>query len=353
LARDCRPCESVWSREIGKSFERSEVAEAFEAGPIVAGNKAVEEGVAIGLARKGSSCAAALGFPADGLSNAAVEAFDETVGLRPIRSGQAVIDVVVGADEIEWVIAGRPTGRLVLHIDGEAVGELCTVVGQDGMNAMWEVSQESREEAGRSLGVAPSMDFDINVAGGAVDRDEDIAFAPLQGRQMLQIEVNEADSRLLKDTDTGPVRLLALADPMTLEAAVDGAAGQLRVDATSHHLDDIVQRQLQRCSQLADQRLFHGRQARRQPVRPVRAVVNRGSAVPATDRGLADAEFCRQLRYRLLATLDVGSDFGGSCGIGVQVQFHDARRSLRYEMPWSTPIPSTQSPGTKHESRGP
>jgi hypothetical protein len=32
----------------------------------------------------------------------------------------------------------------------------------------------------------------------------------------------------------------------------------------------------------------------------------------------------------------------------VQAQLHDARRSPIYEMPRSTPIPSNQSPGTKH-----
>src|SRR6267378_2872341 len=213
------PCFRVWSREIGKGFQGSEVAEAFESGPIVVGNKAVEEGVAIGMAGKGAPCAAAFWFPTDGLGDAAIEAFDETVGLGPIRSGQAVIDLVFGADEIERVMAGGFTGRLVLHVDGKAVGELGAVVGQDGVNAIWEVSQESPEEARRSLGIAPSMDFDIDVAGGAVDRDEGIALAPLQGRQMLQIEVNEADRGLFKDADAGLVRLVALADPMALEAA--------------------------------------------------------------------------------------------------------------------------------------
>lgn len=63
------------------------------------------------------------------LADPAVEAFDEAVGLWPIRSGQAVINVVVGADEIERVMAGRPARRLVLHIDGKAVGELGAIVG--------------------------------------------------------------------------------------------------------------------------------------------------------------------------------------------------------------------------------
>ena len=141
----------------------------------------------------------------------------ETFGFADFRGRQAEV--------IERVMAGRLTGWLVLHVDGKAVGELGAVIGQDGVNAIWEVSQESPEEARRSLGIAPSMDFDIDVAGGAVDRDEGIAFAPLQGRQMLQIEVNEADRGLLKDADAGLVRFSALADPVALETAMDGAAG--------------------------------------------------------------------------------------------------------------------------------
>jgi hypothetical protein len=37
----------------------------------------------------------------------------------------------------------------------------------------------------------------------------------------------------------------------------------------------------------------------------------------------------------------------------VQVQLHDARRSLIYEIPRSTPIPSNQSTGTEHEGGDP
>jgi hypothetical protein len=200
------------------------------------------------MAGEGAACAAALGFAAYGFGDAAVEAFNEAIGLRSIRSGQAVIDVMAGADEIERVLAGRLSRRLVLHIYGKAVGELCAVIGQNGVNRVREVSQEPGEKAGRSPGIALEVDFDIDVAGGAVDRDEGIAFTPLQGRQMLQIEVNEADSRLFKDAEAGLVRLLAMADSVALEATMDSAAGQRVVDATSHHFDDIVERQLQRRS---------------------------------------------------------------------------------------------------------
>src|SRR4051812_24924566 len=291
------------------------------------------------MAREGAAGDAAFGFSADSLADAAVEAFNEPVGLRPIRSGQTVIDAVVGADEIERVMTGSAPGRLVLHIDGKAVGELGAVVGQDGVNAMREVDQEALEKARRSLGVAPWMDLDIDIAGGAVDRDEGLVLSPAQGRQMLEVEVNEPDTGLFEEADTGPGRLLALTDPVTLQAAMDGTARQAAINATPHHLDDIVQRQLQCCSQFADQRLFHCRQVRRQPVRPVRAVAGCGPAAPTANGGFADAKFTGQLRHRLPAALDVGPDFRSGRGIGVQVQFHDARRSPRYAMPCSTPIP--------------
>ena len=66
---------------------------------------------------------------------------------------------------------------------------------------MREVGQEAFEEAGRGGSVPPGMDLDIDVAGGAVDGDESIAFAPLQSRQMLQVEMDKADAGCLEDTD--------------------------------------------------------------------------------------------------------------------------------------------------------
>jgi hypothetical protein len=155
-----------------------------------------------------------------------------------------VVDFVAGADEIERMFAGGLAGRFVLHIDGKTVGELGAIVRQNGVNAMREVGQEPIEEADRGLSIALLKDFDIDVAGGAVDRNEGVAFAPLQGRQMLQVEVNEAHSCLFKYADARLIRLFALTDPVALETAVNGAAGQLSVDAASHHLDDIVQWQL-------------------------------------------------------------------------------------------------------------
>src|SRR4029077_18674020 len=85
----------------------------------------------------------------------------------------------------------------------------------------------------------------------------------------------------------------------------------------------------------------------------VRAVEDAGTRAPATNGGLADAELGCELRGRLRAGLNVGALLRRGRRVGVQVQLHDPRRSLIYEMPRSTPIPSTQSPGTKHQSGDP
>jgi hypothetical protein len=139
---------------------------------------------------------AALGLAADGFGNAPVEAFDQAIGLRPIRPGEAVLDAAFCADAVERMAARRFVFGLVLHVDGEAVGELAAVVGEDGVNGIWEVRQEALQESRRGLGVAAGMDLQVNVTGGPVDGDEGIAFAPLQRRQMLQVDVNEADGCL-------------------------------------------------------------------------------------------------------------------------------------------------------------
>src|SRR5512133_2113474 len=83
-------------------------------------------------------------------------------------------------------------------------------------------------------------------------------------------------------------------------------------------------------------------------MRPVRYGA---AAAPTPDRGLADPELGRQFSDRPLTALDVGTRLRRRRGVGVQAQFHDTRRSLTKATPRSTPIPSNQSPGTKHESR--
>jgi len=87
-----------------------QVSETFEAGSIVVADKAVEEGVAVGVRDEEAMGDAALGLLSDGLDDAAVEALDETIGLRPIGSCQTMGDTASGADAIEGV-AGLNVAR--------------------------------------------------------------------------------------------------------------------------------------------------------------------------------------------------------------------------------------------------
>ena len=323
-----RPCERVWSREIGECFERGEIVEAFEACSIVVVDEAIEEGVPVGVRPEQPARDAALGLAADGIDDTAVEALDQAVGLRSIRPREAVLDTAFGAEPVERVTTGWLVLRFVLHIDGETVGELGTIVGEDGVNGMREVSQKALQEARRGVGIPPGVDLQIDVTRGAIDSDEGVAFAALQRWQVLEIDVNKSNGSLLEDADSRLVRFGTLAQAMALEAAMGGAAREFVIHAASHHFDDVVERQLQLRSQFTDQRLFHRREVGLQRPGRVRTIAHRSAATPAADRGLADPEFGRQLRNRPPAALDVGPDLRGRGGVGVQIQFHDARRSL-------------------------
>ena len=186
----------------------------------------------------------AFGLPSDCFCNAAVEALDETVGLRPIRSGEAVVNSVIGTDAIKGVAPRGAIFWLVLHVDSKAISKLTAVIGKDRVNEMREVSEKALEESFCRRGVALGMYFQKDVAGRPIDGDEGIALLFFQGRQMFEIDVNEADSRFFKYADRRLVRFGAPVESMPNQATMDGATGKLRVGATIHDLNDIVERQL-------------------------------------------------------------------------------------------------------------
>ena len=114
-----------------------QIAETFETGVIVIVDEAIEEGISVGMRCEAAMSDAAFRLPTHGVSDAAVEAFDEAVGLRPVGSSETVVDLALGAEAIEGMLTGWIVG-LVPHVDGKAISELTAIVGEDGMNPMWK-----------------------------------------------------------------------------------------------------------------------------------------------------------------------------------------------------------------------
>ena len=138
----------VVSREFGEELGGRLVIEASQAGAIVVGDEGVEVGIAFGMVAK----AAVVGGPvlrhaAEMLAEAAVEAFDHAVGLRPEGLGEAMGDGALGADPVEAVGARGSVLGFGLFVDGKAVGELGAIVGQDGVDREREARKRLRKPA--------------------------------------------------------------------------------------------------------------------------------------------------------------------------------------------------------------
>src|ERR1700738_3825780 len=164
------------SRKFSKELGRSLVVETSQTGAIVAGDEDVKAGIAFGMAEEAAVVGGAvLRHPGKMLAEAAVEALDHAVGLRPGGLGEPVGEGAGGVDPVE---GGVPRGSVLgfcLLVDGEAVGELGAVVGQDGVDLEQEVVEEAIKETGRGGGPAIGEDFEIDETGGTIDRDIGVA----------------------------------------------------------------------------------------------------------------------------------------------------------------------------------
>ena len=103
----------------------------------------------------------------------------------------------------------------------------------------------SGDKAGeKARGAAIGEDFEIDKAGGAIDRDIGVATPVAQRRQVFDIDMNEAgrgvglesDGRRGLERETGR-------QAVPLHATVNAAARQLGIEAAAHRLDDVIERQ--------------------------------------------------------------------------------------------------------------
>ena len=124
------------------------------------------------------------------LAEAAVKALDHAAGLGMARRDKAVFNVLLVADPIEAVLAGRfPfAGR------AEPVGKLLAVVGEDlGDPEGGGLEEMGQEALGAGSGLL-RQDLDLHPARGTVDGGEQVAARALVRhlRQVLNVERDKA-----------------------------------------------------------------------------------------------------------------------------------------------------------------
>jgi len=310
------------SREFSEEFGGRHIAEASQAGAVVVGDKGVEIGVAFGMVAK-AAMGPQLWSTVEMLAEAAIEALDHAVGLRVKGADQAMGNPTLGADAIEGVLAGRLVVRLGRFVDGKAVGELGTVVGQHGMDGEREAVEKVLEKAGGGGGAAIGQDFEIDKAGGAVDGDIGVAAAAVERRQGFDVDVDEAGRRRgVKGGGRGRFLGKAGGNAVPLQTAVNGAARQLGVDASPHRLDDVVERQRQAAAQFDDQGFFPFSHRGGQAMRPGGSIDDLLAALPSRHGARMNPKLTGQRAVRGGTYLDVGADARRGRGIGVQLEIH-------------------------------
>ena len=257
IAQAC-PGAGVVSRKFSEEFGGRLIAEASQPGAIVVGDEGEQVGVTFGVIEKAAVVGGAvLRHAVEMLAEAAVEALDHAIGLRPERTGEAVGDGALRASLVKGMLTGGFVVRLGLFVDGKAVGEFGAVVGEHGVDLERKAVEETPEKAGGGGGPAIGQDLETDKAGGPVDGNIGVGAAAIERRQVFDIDVDEAGWRIgLKGNGRSFFGREATGDPVALQAPVNSAARQRGIDAAPHRLGDVVERQGEAAPQLDDQGFF-------------------------------------------------------------------------------------------------
>jgi hypothetical protein len=184
----------VVSREFSEELGGCQIVQGSQPGAIVIVDEAVEVSIAFSMVNKAAVMGGAvLWHAAQMLAKPAVEALDHAVGLWPERPGETVGDGARGAEPVKGMGARGFVVGLGFFVDGEAVGELGAVVGQDGVDGEGKAVEKALEKSGGGGGAAIGEDFEI-------DRDIGIAAAarPSGGRYLTSIWMKPAGASVWK-----------------------------------------------------------------------------------------------------------------------------------------------------------
>ena len=170
-----------------------------------------------------------------GILDGAVHALDLAIGPRVPRLGQPVLDIELGAGELEgmaeeWLLAGQH----LLDVLGRpaiagGLGEVRAVVGEYGVDPVWNGCGERSQEVGRDTARGLLVQLDEGELRSPVDGNKEVELALLRP-DLGDVDMEVADGVAL---ELGAARLVAIgvrqpADAVALEAAVQAGAGEVR-----------------------------------------------------------------------------------------------------------------------------
>ena len=230
-----------------------------------------------------------------------VHPFHLSVGPGMLDLGETVLDAVLATAHVEHVRDVLCRGAVGV---ARREGELDAVVGQYRVDRVGHGLYQGDEE-GRGRRPAGLRDkLDEGELAGPVDRDIEIELA-FGGADLGDVDVEVADRvglelalRLLVACHLGQP-----ADPVSLEAAMQRRAGQMR-DRRLQGVKAVVERQQGMFAERDDDRLFFDRQHRRMRVPRTRwQVPGLRAPLPLGDGLLVDAVALRQNPQALLTML--------------------------------------------------
>ena len=148
--------------------------------------------------------------------NPAVKSLDHAIGLRRHRRRQAVVYIQNRAKFVELMFAGLGAFAQAKP----AVGELFSVVGQDGLDAYWAGPFQIAQKAARIGRCLTIVNADEDPAGGPINRDKQVsrrAKTPSLGNLLPRVQSPE--TMLCAHRNTWAARFGGIGVATTVEAA--------------------------------------------------------------------------------------------------------------------------------------
>jgi hypothetical protein len=174
-----------------------------------------------------------------GILDGAVHSFHLAVGPGMVGLGQAMFNGGKKANPVEGM--SPPASRRPLTILGK-VGELDSVIGEHGVDAIGDRCDQRSKKAGSGSHVGTLDQLDKGELRGSVNCHEEVELG-FGSPYFSQIDMEETDGIAIKPLGfrLAAFDLRQAADSMTKKATMQGRAGQMR-DGGPQSVETVIQR---------------------------------------------------------------------------------------------------------------